>query len=382
DPRASVLLKIMIFYVIFSVLFKVIKGFFQGFQRMFIYSSIELSKNILLLFFILLFSWLGFGITAPAWAYALVCIVLFIIYLPPLLKTYNFFQYKVEKIKDVSHRLLSFGIPSFATQIGGRIIGYLDTLFLTHFRTLQEVGIYNAVLPSALMLLFVGRTAGSVLLPMSTELWAKKDIKRLVKGIHLMHRYLFIFIAPIIAILFIFAEFFMTAFFGLEYAAGAKAFQTILIGTFFFIMAMMDNNIISGMGKPKTVTKIIFLAALTNAIINIFLIPLWGIEGAALATTLSYILVWAISLYKLTCYVPLKVPFKHWLTALLPLIAFCIVILAISEILSLNLWLELLISSFFGSLLYLFLSYLFGTINFQEIKQYTKLIFKNKDESL
>ena len=128
--------------------------------------------------------------------------------------------------------------------------------------------------------------------------------------------------------------------------------------------------------------KIIFLAALTNAIINIFLIPLWGIEGAALATTLSYILVWAISLYKLTCYVPLKVPFKHWLTALLPLIAFCIVILAISEILSLNLWLELLISSFFGSLLYLFLSYLFGTINFQEIKQYTKLIFKNKDESL
>ncbi len=379
DPRASLLLKIMIFYIFFSVFFKILKGFFQGFQRMFIYSSIELSKNAILLFLILLFSWLGFGITSPAWAYAFVCVFLVIIYFPLLLKTYPFFNYKIEDKKNISKSLFRFAIPSFATQIGGRIIGYLDTLFLTYFRSLQEVGIYNAVLPSALMLLFVGRTAGSIIFPMSTELWVKKDLKRLSQGIHLMHRYLFIFTAPIIAVLFIFARFFLGEFFGEDYAAGYRAFQIILIGVFFFLMAMMDNNIISGIGKPQVVTKIILLAALINAAANFFLIPRLGIEGAALATTISYFLVWVLSLYKLASFVEINIPFKQWLKTIFPLTGFCLSIIVLTNTLSLNQWFEIIFSCLIAGIIYLLLAFLFDVLNMNELKHYTKHIFRKGD---
>ena len=89
----------------------------------------------------------------------------------------------------VLKKMILFGIPSFATAFAGTIIGYIDTLMLTYFSPLSEVGIYNVVLPSALIILFVGRALASTAFPITAELWVKKDYKRLSTGINLLHKY-------------------------------------------------------------------------------------------------------------------------------------------------------------------------------------------------
>ena len=45
NPQASIILKFLIVYVIFSIFFIISKQVFQGFQKMFLYSSVELSKK-------------------------------------------------------------------------------------------------------------------------------------------------------------------------------------------------------------------------------------------------------------------------------------------------------------------------------------------------
>jgi putative MATE family efflux protein len=76
----------------------------------------------------------------------------------------------------------------------------------------------------------------------------------------------------------------------LEYAT--DYFRILLIGIPFLSWAMMANNVIRAEGKPKFAMLVMMIPAVTNIILDaVFIIYLgWGIEGAAWATTISYIL--------------------------------------------------------------------------------------------
>ena len=74
--------------------------------------------------------------------------------------------------------------------------------------------------------------------------------------------------------------------------APAKAyFQILLIGIPFLAFAMMSNNVIRAEGRPKIAMTNMLVPAIFNLILDpIFIVGLeMGIEGAAWATTLSYI---------------------------------------------------------------------------------------------
>ena len=215
NPQASLILRILVFYVIFSVFFIIVKQIFQGFQEMFFFSSMELMKNLIVLVLILIFFYFGQKSFAPVYAYALVCPLLFLIYAPFLFRKFNFFSYKVVHLKKISKKLFLFGIPVFATSIGGKLIGYIDTIILTYFGTLSEVGVYNAILPSALIFLFFSKAISAVLFPLSSELWAKKDQTKLSKGLTLLYKYTFVTIIPFFLIIYVYTDVLIVKLFGL-----------------------------------------------------------------------------------------------------------------------------------------------------------------------
>ena len=67
-------------------------------------------------------------------------------------------------------------------------------------------------------------------------------------------------------------------------------FQIILYGIPFLAWAMMSNNVIRAVGAPKVAMFVMIIPAVLNIIFDaIFIVGYgWGIEGAAWATTLSY----------------------------------------------------------------------------------------------
>ena len=275
---------------------------------------------------------------------------------------------------SISKKLFLFGIPVLVTSVGSKIISDIDTLILTYFRPLSEVGIYNVVLPSAMILIVLASSLSKVIFPMTSELWAKKDKKRLSEGLRLMYKYSFVLIIPVIFTIFIFSKFFVTVFFGKEYAPGATSLQILLFGVLFFIVASINHNIISGIGQPKTVTKIILFAALTNAAVNFVLIPWLGINGAAIATTFSYLLALVLSTKMATKYIKIKFPLKEWLKSIISAVLFVFAIYLIKELLSLNPWWEIIISVTIAGIIYLTSIYFLKIIDIKEIIHYTKLL--------
>jgi O-antigen/teichoic acid export membrane protein len=373
-PDAAIYLKYLIIYVIASVIYRTMKSVFHGFQSMFFYASGEFMKNVVVLSLIILFLKLGYGTLTPLLAFTLVFPILIIIYAVPAHKTFNLFKHKITDLKPISKKVLFFGIPVFATAVGSKVIGYIDTLILTYFRTTAEVGIYNVILPTALILLFAGTAISSTLFPMSSELWAKNDKKRLAQGVRLVYRYTFVAIAPIIMVGVLFSKFFITVFFGVEYASGSFALQILLIGMFFFTIAVVNKNLIAAIGKPTTVTKIILGAALLNIILNIILIPTYGINGAAIATTLSYILVFMLSTYKGTSFIETTPPLKEWFLLAIPISLFFIIVYFGRILLSLGPWIEVFLLTGIAGMAYLTVSFMLGIIEMEEIKRCIKSI--------
>jgi O-antigen/teichoic acid export membrane protein len=367
EVQAAVLLQFLVLYIIGSVFIRVSKPILQGFQRMFAYASIEVMKNVLVLLGIVLFFTLGYTLLAPVFAYVLVGPLILLFYFPVLRKRVSATP---QITRSMAKKVMVFGLPVMVTAVGGKIIGYIDTLLLTYFTTTTQVGIYNVVLPSAIILLFLGRSVTAILFPMSSELWAKRDTKRLRAGLHLVHKYLFIFLIPLIGIGIVYAELLITTFFGSAYASGTLALQILLVGVLLYAAAMTNNSMLSAIGKPEQVTKIILFAAGLNIVLNLLLIPSFGINGAAVATTVSYFLVFLLSIRKISSYIHATIPWKQWILLLLPASAFLCTLLWFGKLVVLSIWLELVLSIMVGGLVYILLLYLFGLVKWSDVRKF------------
>jgi len=208
---------------------------------------------------------------------------------------------------------------------------------------------------------------------MSSELWAKNEKKRLSQGLNLLHRYVFVTIIPIMVTAIFFAKFLISTLFGSNYSSGTPAFQILLVGVTFYVVAAVNNNLIAGIGKPKTVTAIILSAALFNVLLNLLLIPRFGILGAAFSTSISYLIMLITSTYKATGYIGSKFPIKEWLTLLFPALAFLGMLWLVEKSLHLNTWLEISISALIAGIVYFLLVSILKVVDYREIKHYLKL---------
>ncbi|MEL6844101.1 MAG: polysaccharide biosynthesis C-terminal domain-containing protein, partial [Bacteroidota bacterium] len=69
-------------------------------------------------------------------------------------------------------------------------------------------------------------------------------------------------------------------------------FRIILIGVPFLAWAMMSNNIIRAEGEPRAAMLTLMVPAVVNLVLDpIFILGFdWGLQGAAWATSISYMM--------------------------------------------------------------------------------------------
>jgi len=378
EPVAAKLLHILALYIVGSVFFTFPKDALLGFQKTTLFAIGDFLKNSAVFLLVFLFLKKGLGVYAPVYAYVIVCFLLFAFYTPFLIRRFPIHKYKLTELNGTTKKVFSFSIMVFATAAGSKIISYIDTLMLTYFRSFGEVGIYNAILPTALMFLYLGKSIASAGFPISSELWAKQDLNRLQKGMELLHKYILVLAVPVLGMVFVFSPFLIRILFGEEYLPGVAAFQVLLLGVLCFIVAIVNNNFISATGKPGVVTKIILIAATGNILLNALLIPHLGILGAAIATTGSYL----FSLIASTSYILKQFhfasPWKQWGKITLMGTCFSFFIYILATTFHFSPWIEIIIFPTIAFLGYGFTFTILKIIDLQEIKRYVKLAFEKK----
>ncbi len=104
-------------------------------------------------------------------------------------------------------------------------------------------------------------------------------------------RSVFFWSIPITAGGLLLAERIILFVFGNEYLAGVNAFRILIFNCLIFFLSSAITNFLYACRKQKSTMKIFFFGAAANVAFNIFMIPAYGIEGAAATTILAELVV-------------------------------------------------------------------------------------------
>ena len=93
-----------------------------------------------------------------------------------------------------------------------------------------------------------------------------------------------------VAPLAIFSTEFIRAVYHAEYASGGRPLAVLAVGFALKNVLIVHGPILKALGKSKTLSFNSAAAAVSNVALNLVLIPTFGIVGAAVATSLSFVL--------------------------------------------------------------------------------------------
>jgi len=199
---------------------------------------------------------------------------------------------------NLAKKLFKFGIPMTATSTANNFLGWADMFMIRMFVGFSALGVYYiANLTAAVMLVFFSAFI-SIYNPIITELFGKKDTKQISHLTTHLLKLLFLICMPILIIFVVFAKDILTILFTEEYAAGALAFQIMAFSMFFYGISNLFTTILNSSGNPRKVSIIVIVASFVNVCANYVLIPLYGIEGAAIATVFSSLLMLILSYFE------------------------------------------------------------------------------------
>lgn len=303
DPELVTPLKVFAFAISFFALTSLLVSIFRGFESVKEKVYLSILKGILFLLFLLPVIFFGLPFINVIYAFTasiVVTCVFFLFYAikrPPLPLRGN---RENHAINPIGKELLFFSIPLVGVFMLSQIMYWTDTLILGFFKASSVVGLYNGTVPLAR---FMGVILSSVIFiytPVTSQLYSKNQLDEINRNYKVLTRWIFSATLPIFLIFFLFPEVVLNFLFGSRYIEAATVLQILAIGFFVHCCTGTSGSTLIVMGKTKFLMWGMLITVVANIILNIVLIPIIGIVGAALATTLALVIknvFWLVKLY-------------------------------------------------------------------------------------
>jgi len=324
------LLRIFTFILPFSVITSLFLSSFRAFQRVEyevgLKEIVEKAVRLLTAFFLVS---LGFGVIGAAYSYLVSSIIVFFVALYIIeKKVFPVFSDDTEP-QEQGRELLLYSIPLMLSNILVFIISWTDTLMLGYFRNASEVGIYNAAHPTAALMFIMPTAFISLFLPIITGLYSQKKYEQIKKLYKRVSRWIFFVNFPVFLIMAFFSRQIIRIIFGQDYVSGAIPLTILVFGYLIYSLAYTSGNILNMAKKTKLIFFITLIFAGSNVVLNYLLIPKYGVSGAAIATSVSFIVAGTFYIsfsHKITETYPInKSFFKSFLAGLLAVvIVYCL----------------------------------------------------------
>lgn len=190
------------------------------------------------------------------------------------------------KSERYQKNILKESFPMFLTASVLFLMSNLDSFMIGYFENEKEVGLYNACLRLSFGISFILGSIKGYVSPKFSKLYYNKEhqkLKTLYRKILLLT---WISVFPIILALFLFPEFLLRIF-GDEFVVATTALFILNITFSVNTLFGPTGHLLNMTGHQHVLMRIILIAFILNFIGNFFLIPSFGIEGAAMASLIS-----------------------------------------------------------------------------------------------
>ena len=199
-----------------------------------------------------------------------------------------------EIIEDLTVRnILKISIPLMLAQSVQFIMAWTDKLMIGNMMSAESVAVYGVAFRFSMGVSITLMAINSISSPKFAEKFASDDIKGMGKIAMQSAKMIFWTTLPLATILLIFPKFFM-GLYGTDFVytplilgAGFEALRWLIIGRIVNALSGSVGNLMQMSGQQKLYMNILIIGAVINVVLNYYLIPIYGIKGAAIASVVS-----------------------------------------------------------------------------------------------
>ena len=182
--------------------------------------------------------------------------------------------------------LLLFSVPVVFSSLGELFMYDMGTWVIGAYLPAQYVGYYAAASPIARLPLIISMAVATAVLPATSAALSVNDGELITTYINQAYRYVIIVVLPASLGIAVFATPIISLIFP-GYVEGAEALRILALGMLFFTLYTVSGSISQGMGKPVIPMVALGIGTAVELGLSVILVPIYGINGAAIATTIS-----------------------------------------------------------------------------------------------
>ncbi|WP_230670633.1 flippase [Methanosarcina mazei] len=295
-PEMVTLLRLTAVCFPFIAIQKVTLGTLNGFRKMNYFATINILQNTLVFLLSVFFVFfLKMGVTGAVIGFVVSSLIIGTVSLLYLRKSFSL-PSRVSLV-NILREITWFGFYVVFGNSINMINTQIDSLLIGRFMSETDVGYYaTAIIMIQGMTLLPGAVQ-QVTNPEIATYYGRKEysnIKKLVKNT--MSK---IFVIEVLLLIFlaIFGKYIIFILFSENFAPAYTPMLILSVGYMIYSPWISVGAVFSSIGKVNLSFKLNGICAILNTILNLLLIPKFGIIGAASATTFSLIFTLMINLY-------------------------------------------------------------------------------------
>lgn len=195
--------------------------------------------------------------------------------------------------RPLFRRQLAYGLRNYASSLLWLFLLQSDIVLCNYFIGSARTGVYSVAVSLGLSVTMLANVVGTLTFQrVSSEDTRQRRIANTNRAVRLL--------APMTALAMVVlgaaAGPIVPAIYGREFTDASTALVLLLPGLFAFCVEIVLINFLGGEGSPPIIYRAPFAGLAVNLLANIWVIPRWGIDGAAVTSSVSYSIVLALVL--------------------------------------------------------------------------------------
>ncbi len=219
------------------------------------------------------------------------CVLPWLFSLVPVYKYFHQPARKEQPLQATNHQdILTVAFPMLMTYAAFLVTNSADVFILKSYHVGTDlVGIYKTCTNISMLAATLLVALNTTVQPKMTQLYTQGNLEEVQRISCKSSKLIFLLSLPVFIILLFFSKYVMWLY-GNEFMKGALCLSILTVGQVINTVCGPVAQLLNATGYHKQFRNISFFGAIINIAINLYLIPRYGIGGAAIANAVSMIL--------------------------------------------------------------------------------------------
>jgi O-antigen/teichoic acid export membrane protein len=347
-------------------------SYFRTFQQMKIFSILSLSQTYLAVFLVIFFILSGYNVSGAVFGYVIAQFITFLFAMTIIIYQIGFKFPKFKNIKEY----LSFGIPTVPGNLSSWMVDLSDRYVIGILLGTAFVGYYSPGYTLGNIIVMLMAPFGFLLPALLSSYYDQNKINEVERHLQYSLKYFILLAMPAVFGLSILSKPLLTLLSTPEIAQNGY-FITPFVALSAFLLGIYGiiSQILALEKKTRIIGSMWMIAAIINVVLNIILVPLFGIVAAAISTLIAYTFIFAVSTFYSLKYIKVNFDWRFTFKSLIASIIMSFVIIFINPT---NI-IGMLITIATSIVIYLLVILLFKGFSSNEI-EFFKNLFRGEKE--